>query len=179
MTIGQPPPDRRRPTRADQHAFQHLQATALDQALADVKVWRSGYAVLVTGITAILALVGTQLDSDIAWYWRLLLTLTLGAAVLLVARALTLTLMIEGGKAATTINLQQIVQEYNSVEMYQAQRAGTALEQLDRSKKWAGWGGLCCLIGLICTLWMTSTTGDSENPEPPAPSTNTTAPAQP
>ncbi len=153
-----------------------MQSAVLDKAMADVKVWRNGYATLVTAITAIMALIGTQLTSSVGAGWRLVLTLALGAGVVLVGRALTLTLRIEGGKAATTVNLQQIVQEYNSVEMYRAQQAATALEQLDRSKKWAGWGALFCLIGLICTLWMTSTPGSDKGPKP-SPSGSASVPA--
>lgn len=177
MAAEQLPMDRIRPTRADQKTFDHLQATVLDQALADVKVWRSGYVMLVSAITAILALVGTQLASDIDWYWRLALTITLGAGVVLVATALVYTLRIDGGKTATNINLKQIVQEYNSVEMYWAQQAATALQQLDRSKKWAGRGAACCLVGLICVLWMTSTSSNSESTHPSTPNCSTTAPA--
>lgn len=178
MAAEQPPPNRRRPTRTDLEAFQRIQATVWDEALADVKVWRSGYAILVTAITAILALIGTQLDSGIVWGWRLALSLTLGAAVVLVGRALLFTLRIEGGKNATSINLDQIVRDYNSVEMYRADQAATALAQLDRSKGWAGWGAACCLVGLILTLWMTFTPGSSASPAsspPTSPTASATA----
>lgn len=175
MTAEQPPPNRRRPTRADQEAFQHIQATVWDEALADVKVWRSGYAILATAITAILALIGTQLDSGIAWGWRLALSLTLGAAVVFVGRALLLTLRIEGGKNATSINLDQIVKNYNSVEMYRADQAATALTQLDRSKGWAAWGAACCLAGLILTVWMTYTPNGGTSPAPSSPTSSPTA----
>ncbi|BCT77105.1 hypothetical protein SCMU_29470 [Sinomonas cyclohexanicum] len=160
-------------------AFQHLQGSVWEHALADVKVWRSGYVLLVSGVTGILAFVGTQLASGVAWYWRLALALTLGAGVILVARALIYTLRIGGGATATSINLPQIVQEYNSVEMYRAQQAATALEQLDRSKKWAGLGAACCLVGLICALWMTSATSSGMSPQQPSPSGGTTTPATP
>lgn len=168
MTLQPVPPDRRRPTRADQRAYERLQATALDRALADAQVWRNGYALLGSGVGAVLALVGTRLDNDTAWAWRLALTFTLGGGLLFVANALWMTLTVEGGKRGTSLNLQRIVQQHNSFELYQADQAAAAIKRIDRSKGRATIGGVFCFLGLLCTLWIASPSGDAV----PGPSTS-------
>lgn len=177
-----PDPDstpRLRPTRADQLAFERLQATALDRALADARVWRNGYALLASGAGATTAFIGTQLDAQTHWGWRLALTLSLGGGLVAVAVALWMTLTVEGGRRATGLNLAETVQEHNSFEMYQAAQAGSALRRLDNSKRWAVVGALLCLVGLIATLWASQPAADAERPEPPAASATTTSPSPP
>lgn len=176
MEFETPLPDRQRPTRADQDAFARFQATALERALADARVWRNGYATLGSGIGAILALIGTQLTDTTSATWRLALTVTLGGGLLLVARALWMTLTIEGGRRPTSVSLGPIVQRHNSFEMYQVDQADAAITRLATSKRWALAGGFLCFVGLLCTLWLSSPP-DQPNPAPTsAPTASTSAP---
>lgn len=163
-----PPPDRVRPTRADQDAFARFQASALERALADARVWRNGYAMLASGIAAVLAVVGTRLTDTTPWGWRLALSVTLGGALVMVARALWMALTVEGGRRAARLSLGPIVERYNSFEIFQVDQADAAITRLARSKRWALAGGLLCFVGLMFTLWVSSPT----EPNSPAPAGN-------
>lgn len=179
MDLPPVPPNRRRPSHADLRAFEDLQATALERALADARVWRNGYAVLGSGIGALLALVGARLDNDTPWPWRLALMVALGGGLILVASALWMTLTVEGGTKRTSLNLGRIVQQHNSFELYEADQAARALARIDRSKKWAVAGAALCFVGLLCTLWMTSPPSDAEPPQPQASISPSTASVTP
>lgn len=167
MDFETPPLDRRRPARADHDAFARFLASALERALADARVWRNGYALLASGIGAILALVGTRLTDTTPAAWRLALSVTLGGGLLLVARALWMTTTIEGGRRPTSVSLGPVVQEHNSFEMYQVDQADAAIIRLASSKRWALAGGFLCFVGLLCTLWLSSP-GSEPNSAPTA-----------
>ncbi|WP_062909489.1 hypothetical protein, partial [Mycobacterium avium] len=143
-----------RPSRADQRAFALLQATALTRALEDAKAWRNGYAMLAGGLSALVGFIGTQLNHDTSWGWRLALSILLGGGLLCVFAALVLAITVEGGRRTVRLNLRDIVQAHNSLEAYQARQAAVALQRLDRSKTIAAIGAALAFVGLVVTLWM-------------------------
>jgi hypothetical protein len=158
-------PGTQRPSRADQRGFELLQATALTRALDDAKAWRNGYAMLAGGLSALLGFIGTQLDHDTSWAWRVALSILLGGGLLCVSAALVLAITVEGGRRTVRLNLREIVQAHNSLEAYQAQQAAVALVRLDRSKSIAAVGAVMAFVGLVVTLWMPGKT-DPTNPAP-------------
>lgn len=172
-------PDRPRPTPEDHEAFKEMQSTVLKRALQDVKVWRSGYAILTSGVTILLTFIGTQLNDDVGVAWRLALTLSLGAGIVFLGVALIIILRIEGGKRLIDVNLEQIVTKHNSVEMYNVHQAGIARERLDRSKVWALCGALCCFLGFLCTLWISFSPATTDDSQTSISGTSTTAPTSP
>ena len=154
MTSGKPADERVRPTQADFKRFAHYESTVLERVLADARVWRNGYALLGTGIGALLTLVGTGLTETTHWGWRLTLTILLGLGLIAITRALWLTLTVEGGRRPTTLNLNEIVQQHNSFEMYLADQAATAVERLHQSRRYAIAAAGLCFLALIATLWI-------------------------
>lgn len=58
------------------------------KVLADARVWRNGYALIGSGIGALIALIGTRLTDATPCCWRLALTLLLGGGLVLAAVAL-------------------------------------------------------------------------------------------
>lgn len=156
MTNNELPRRGRRPSAADIEAFSKLQATALERAIADTRVWRNGYAMVASGMAVVVALVGTQLADTTSWQWRAALTAGLGIGLICIGVALWLTLTIEGGKKSTMLSLTEIVEKHNSFEMYQIDQADAAYQRLATSKWWAGVGAVLCLLGLLATLWLTT-----------------------
>lgn len=154
MTTGKPADERVRPTRADFKRFAYYESTVLERVLADARVWRNGYALLGTGIGALLTLIGTGLTETTHWGWRLTLTILLGLGLIAITRALWLTLTVEGGRRPTTLNLNEIVQQHNSFEMYLADQAATAVERLHQSRRYAIAAAGLCFLALIATLWI-------------------------
>lgn len=154
MTAGGQPVERVRPTRADQEAFAQYQSTVLDRVLADARVWRNGYALLASAIGALITLIGTGLTETTHWGWRLALSLLLGAALVLIAIALWFTLTIEGGRRPATLRLDEIVQQHNSFELYQADQAEAAVQRLNQSRRYAIGAATACFSALIATLWV-------------------------
>lgn len=170
-------PRTQRPSRADQRGFALLQATALTRALEDAKAWRNGYAMLAGGLSALVGFIGTQLDHDTSWRWRVALSILLGGGLLCVFAALVLAITVEGGRRTVRLNLREIVQTHNSLEAYQAQQAAVALERLDHSKTIAAIGAVLAFIGLVVTLWMPGKTEPAQPAPTPTHPPTTSAPS--
>ena len=157
MGLPVPPEERRRPSHVDLRAIQELQRTVLEQTLADARVWRNGYTLLLTGTGAVLTLAASRLE-EATWTWRLALTLSLGGGILLLAVALWLVLTAEGGKHGPPrgLSLDSILTTHGSVEAYRVDQAAQAQERIRRSQRWAWWGALAVFVGLMLTLWLPS-----------------------
>ena len=157
MGLPVPPADRRRPSHVDLRAIQELQRTVLEQTLADARVWRNGYTLLLTGTGAVLTLAASRLG-DASWKWRLALTLALGGGILLLTVALWLVLTAEGGKHGPPrgLSLDSILTTHGSVEAYRVDQAAQAQERIRSSQRWARWGALAVFVGLMLTLWVPS-----------------------
>lgn len=124
MGLPVPPEERRRPSHVDLRAIQELQRTVLEQTLADARVWRNGYTLLLTGTGAVLTLAASRLE-EATWTWRLALTVSLGGGILLLAVALWLVLTAEGGKHGPPrgLSLDSILTTHGSVEAYRVDQA--------------------------------------------------------
>lgn len=157
MGLPVPPEERRRPSHADLRATQELQRTVLEQTLADARVWRNGYTLLLTGTGAVLTLAASRLG-DASWKWRLALTLALGGGILLLTVALWLVLTAEGGKHGPSrgLSLDSILTTHGSVEAYRVDQATQAQRRIRSSQRWACWGALAVFVGLMLTLWLPS-----------------------
>ena len=62
------------------------------------------------------------------------------------------------------MNLQEIVADHNSFDMYQADQAAAAVERLGHSRRFAAAGALLAFIGLLITLWLPQPTVASAAP---------------
>lgn len=155
MGLPVPPEERRRPSHVDLRAIQELQRTVLEQTLADARVWRNGYTLLLTGTGAVLTLAASRLE-EATWTWRLALTVSLGGGILLLAVALWLVLTAEGGKHGPPrgLSLDSILTTHGSVEAYRVDQATQAQERIRRSQRWAWWGASAVFVGLMLTLWI-------------------------
>ena len=157
MGLPVPPADRRRPSHVDLRAIQELQRTVLEQTLADARVWRNGYTLLLTGTGAVLTLAASRLGNA-SWKWRLALTLALGGGILLLTVALWLVLTAEGGKHGPPrgLSLDSILTPPGTVGSCRVEQAAQAQERIRRSQRWAWWGALAVFVGLMLTLWLPS-----------------------
>lgn len=172
MTEPEPEPSvrtagsRKRPTPEDFRAFREFQNGAHGRMTEAAKVWRNGYAMLAAGLSAILALVGTQLADTTSWVWRLALMVLLGLGTALVGLALWLTLTIDGGRTPRSANLDEIVQQHNSFAAFQVAKAAAAQKRLVRSQRLAIAGAILGFLGLMTTLWMQPTPAQIPQPSP-------------
>lgn len=155
MSLPVPPEKRKRPSHEDLRAIQELQRTMLAQTLADARVWRNGYTLLVTGTGAVLTMAASRLG-DANWTWRLALTLALGGGILLLTVALWFVLTAEGGKYGPRrgLSLDSILTAHGSVQAYLVEQATRAQERIRRSQRWAWCGAFAVFVGLLLILWL-------------------------
>ncbi len=159
---------RKRPTPEDIRAFREFQNSAHGRMVEAAKIWRNGYVMLAAGLSAILALVGTQLADTTFWAWRLTLTVLLGIGIVLVGVALWLTLTIDGGRTPRAANLDEIIQKHNSFAAFQVAKAAAAQKRLAHSQRLAIAGALLGFLGLIATLWIQPPPATGPSPSPSA-----------
>lgn len=149
---GAGPPTAPSPTAMDDlERFEEIVSTSVTRVQESAEKWRTGIASFVTILTAALILQGPDKAADLVVRWRLLLSLTLGAALLLIVVALWQALTAAAGTPQAS-DLDTIRKKYGAVrtfEVVQARRAASRLLWARRSTL----AGLVLLLGAIFIWW--------------------------
>jgi hypothetical protein len=138
---------------ADREAFDALAKDAMPTIRAMAAAWRTGLTALITLVTTGIILKGRTDTTDLAFPWRIAVTLAVGGGLALAIVGLWHALSAEVGARARLHTLDDIRARYASVQAYQVGQAAAASRRLQTARSLVAAALGLLLAGVLLTWW--------------------------
>jgi hypothetical protein len=149
----------RAPSRAElaeRDRFAELAAGSLASVRSSAQAWRNGLAAFLTLVITGFVVVGRSVTNDLSAGWRLGVTLSFGAGLVLALVGLWVTLAAEAGTDVRMRTLASIRAQHGTLTAYEVSLAAQAAARLRRGRQAVALALCGLLTGVVLTWWAPS-----------------------